>query len=428
MRLLGQMPGILAACSLAACAWVLTSELGSFRKAVGSWAERDMRARTQLASDALGSAMATGDFRRIREFGDDCRADGVRLTVLSGRGGVVYDSATTAFGGHRSRPEVEAALASGVGSALRRSQTTREDMFYCARRSGDYVVRLAIPSSRVFAPFSRARIGLVLAGLVGASAVLLVFVYTNRLVARVRKREQQLAEMRRAEEFRREFVANITHEHKTPLTGIMGAVDLLDGEDSLPPDSRHTLFGLLRSESMRLNSLAQDILSLARLEQNQHELHRSFAMADLADVVRGVHARFQPKAAAAGMRLDLASVQPATASCDAQLVEQALANLVENAIRHSGSPDIVLALSVRDGCAVMSVEDHGSGIPPEHRDRVFERFYRVDKDRSREMGGTGLGLAIVKHIAQLHGGTATLAPADGGGCRFELTIPLAANG
>ena len=139
MRLsrLGQIPGLLAACSLAACAWVLTSELGAFRAAVAAWAERDMRARTQLAADALGTAATTGDFRRLRAFGDDCRAEGVRLTVLSGPGGIVYDSATSAFGGHRDRPEVDAARVHGVGTSFRRSSTTHEDMFYCARRTGE---------------------------------------------------------------------------------------------------------------------------------------------------------------------------------------------------------------------------------------------------------------------------------------------------
>ena len=426
MRLsrLGQIPGLLAACSLAACAWVLTSELGAFRAAVAAWAERDMRARTQLAADALGTAATTGDFRRLRAFGDDCRAEGVRLTVLSGPGGIVYDSATSAFGGHRDRPEVDAARVHGVGTSFRRSSTTHEDMFYCARRTGEFVVRLAIPAARVYAPFQRARIGFILAGLVGASAVLLVFLFTNRLLSRIRERERQLAEMRRVEGFRRDFVANLTHELKTPLTGILGAVDLLDGEDALPPAASRKLFGLLRGETKRLNALVQDVLSLARLEQDQNALHRAFAPADLGDIVRSVQSRLLPKADAAGVRLVLAAAPSVTIPCDARLVEQALANLVENALRHSGSPDVVLALAVRDGHAVLSVEDHGAGIPPEHRARVFERVYRVDKGRSRETGGTGLGLAIVKHIAQLHGGIATLVPSVGGGCRFEMSLPL----
>ena len=119
--------------------------------------------------------------------------------------------------------------------------------------------------------------------------------------------------------------------------------------------------------------------------------------------------------------------EPGTCVCDARLVGQALDNLVENAIRYSGSKDIVLSLAHEGNQARIAVEDHGTGIPPEHRARIFERFYRVDKARSRAQGGTGLGLAIVKHVALLHGGEATLAEAEGGGCRFTLTLPLKPN-
>ena len=264
-----------------------------------------------------------------------------------------------------------------------------------------------------------------LAGLVGAASFLFIFIFTHQLRARIRERERQLAELQRAERFRSEFIANLTHEIKTPLTGILGAVDLLDGGDDLPPDSRKTLYGLLRGESVRLNVLAQDILELAHLEEQQRDENHDFAPADLADIVRSVQMRLQPKADAANVRLVAGDLPSVTVPCDARLVEHAVANLVENALRYSGSPDIALSLAVRDGKAVLAVEDHGVGIPPEHRGRIFERFYRVDKDRSREQGGTGLGLAIVKHIAQLHHGAATLEPVAGGGCRFELSLPLA---
>jgi signal transduction histidine kinase len=108
--------------------------------------------------------------------------------------------------------------------------------------------------------------------------------------------------------------------------------------------------------------------------------------------------------------------------CDAELLEHALSNLLDNAIKYSGSPDVVLSAHADGARAILSVEDHGAGIPEEHRARIFERFYRVDKDRSRTCGGTGLGLAIVKHIARLHGGEATLSTPASGGCRFEISI------
>ena len=383
-----------------------------------------MRARTLLAADALGDAIETGDFRRIREFGDGCREDGARLTILTAPGGVMYDTTPT-FGGHRSRPEVDAAISRGVGTAIRRSLTTGEEMFFCAQRAGEHIVRLAIPTSRFYAPFRRARLGLVLAGLVGAAGFLFIFLFTRQLRARIRERERQLAELQRAERFRSEFIANLTHEIKTPLTGIIGAADLLDGGDDLPPESRKALFGMLRGESVRLNALAQDILELAHLEERQRGEDASFAPSDLADIARSVQMRLKPKADASNVRLALGDMPSVTVPCDARLVEHAISNLVENALRYSGSPDVAISLAIRGEKAVVAVEDHGTGIPPEHRARIFERFYRVDKNRSRDQGGTGLGLAIVKHIAQLHRGTATLAPAAGGGCRFEIAFPMA---
>ena len=413
---------MLAACSLAACVWVLASELAAFRSAVGGWAERDMRARTLLAADALGDAIETGDFRRIREFGDSCRADGARLTILTAPGGVMYDTTPT-FGGHRSRPEVEAALSSGVGTAIRRSQTTGEEMFFCAQRAGEHVVRLAIPTSRFYAPFRRARLGLVLAGLVGAASFLFIFLFTRQLRARIRERERQLAELRRAERFRSEFITNLTHEIKTPLTGIIGAVDLLDGGDDLPPDSRKTLFGLLRGESVRLNALAQDILELAHLEEQQRDKNASLAPADLADIARSVQMRLQPKADSANVRLVLGDMPSVTIPCDARLVEHAISNLVENALRYSGSPDVKISLAVRDNNAVVAVEDHGVGIPPEHRARIFERFYKVDKSRSYDKKSSGLGLYIVKSILDLHGGSICVESTVGQYTEFIFEVP-----
>ena len=428
---LGHIPCLLAALGLAALVYVLASEIETFRTSVAGWAEHDLRERTELAAQALGDAPATADFRRIHAFGDKCRADGVRLTILSARGGVIFDSQVATKGAPGTRPEVDQALREGEGRAMRISPTTGEETLFCARRAADTVIRLGITSKRVFEPVEKARMGLILAGLVGASGLLLVFLFMERLLKRVRElaherdaKERQLAELRRAEAFRREFVSNVTHEIKTPLTGILGAVDLLDGSTPVGDDERKVLLGMLRKESTRLNALAQDILTLGRLEHAAVEAHPDFAPVDLADLLASVRDRFQAKAQALGVDLVCAPVTPCVATCNGRLIEQAVSNLVENAFRYSGSKDVVLALDVRDGKAVLSVEDHGAGIPFEHQPRVFERFYRVDKDRSREVGGTGLGLAIVKHIAILHGGDVDLVSVPGEGSKFSFEIAL----
>lgn len=424
----------LAAAGFAGLIAILVAEIGTFHDSVLDWARRDLGAQTALAAGEIGDAIAAEDFRRIHAFGDKCAAEGVRVTILSSRGGVKFDSAAGASkGGPGARPEVDAAIRDGVASTMRTSSVTGRETLFCARRIGDSVVRLGIPAERVFAPVKKSRLGLLLAGLVGAFGLTLVFLFVERLLVRVRelaaerdRKEAQLAELRRAEAFRREFVSNVTHEIKTPLTGILGAVELLSGEAPVADDDRRALLGMLKKEAVRLNDLAQDILSLGRLEhaETAADARAGFAQTDLADAAVAVCERFRAKAAAAGVALTVSAAGPCVAECDARLVEQALSNLVENALRHSGSPDVAISLSRNGGLAEFAVEDHGAGIAPEHRERVFERFYRIDKGRSRDMGGTGLGLAIVKHVAQLHGGGTSLESEPGRGARFAFTVRI----
>ena len=431
MSRLSFLPCLVAGIGLVTFAAVLTTETGSFRKAMEAWALRDLHDKAELAAEVMESVLPTGDFRRIREFGEERRKEGVRMTVLTPEGGVAYDSHVAAFGSHLDRPEVESSRARGEGHSARMSTTTGEKMLYCARRCGGYTVRLAVPYNGVMAPVRRARIGLVLSGITGGFCILLVFLFTERLMRRNRElarerdeRERQLEEMRRAEAFRRDFVSDVTHEIKTPLTGMMGAVDMLDGADNLSDSDRKVLFGMIRKEARRLDALVKDILSLASLERSDETGNIEMSQVDIADIAREVRDRLSPAAREAGMEIKLSAEAPAVVACDARLVEQALSNLVLNAIRHSGSPTVDVTVTPRIGGVVDAVvEDHGIGLAPEDQARVFERFYRVDRARSRESGGTGLGLAIVKHIARLHGGDVILESAPGRGCRFTLTLP-----
>lgn len=425
---MGILPCIMAGLGLAAVIYALASETKAFRAAISEWAARDLAARTELAAEALAEPLATGDFRRIRSFGEECVAAGVRLTILSQPGGMIFDTLTEAAGDHGTCPEVADARKNGVGVAFRVSETNGEKSLYCARKTARGFVRLAIPQSRVFAPVGKTRTTLILAGLVGACGIALLLLFLDRLLAHnralARERDAQarkLEELHRAEEFRKAFVSDVTHEIKTPLTGILAAVDLLQDSEG---EEKQALVNMIRKESTRLNGLVHDVLSLAQLEHDPSEAPHAFTDVELDDVVREVADRMAPKAKAAGMALNVKADEIVKCTCDAQLVGQALDNLAENAFRYSGSKDVTLSLAQKDGFAQLVVEDHGTGIPPEHRSRVFERFYRVDKARSREMGGTGLGLAIVKHIARLHGGEATLSETAGGGCRFTISIPL----
>ncbi len=398
------LPPALVAVALAGAVAVFVSETRSFRDAVSSWAARDLAARTELAAANLREPLATGDFRAIHEFGAACSADGVRLTVFSGPGGVVFDSVD------RRLPEQES--------------------MYATRQCGDFRVRLGLPAERVLAPYRRARLGFLLAAVVGGAGVMLVVLFTVRQRARLRElareRDAQrrlVEEMRKVEAFRRDFIVDVSHEIKTPLTGIIGAVDLLAG-GVLPGDAQAKLLGMIKTDSERLNALAQGILSLARLERGDAGDVLSRTRVDLSSLVDAITERLAPQATMKGVSLVVHATDPCEVECDAQLIESALSNLVMNAIRHSGSDSVWISVSREPDKACVVVEDHGVGIAEEHREKVFERFHRVDGSRSAETGGAGLGLAIVRRIAQLHGGDVTLEPATPSGCRFIFTLPL----
>ena len=386
------LPAALAAVAFVGFAVVFVLEIFSYQRAVIEWANRDLQSRADLAAANLAEPLRTQDFRVIREFGETCVADGVRLTITGGTGGRVYDTL-----GDPGRDEP---------SYSRRS------------RSGEYIVTVALPAARVLAPFYRALVGFALAGLVGMAGVLLFFFVTYRQRVRIR-------ELARLEKFRREFIADVSHEIKTPLTGILGAVDLLSDqgdEDAASPRAR--LLGMLGTEAKRLNGLVQSILDLARLEREGDVLNR--AETDLGELVREAVETLRPQAETKGIALSgPGEDETCRTRIDAQLVSQAVSNLVANAIRHSGSEDVAVSLRASGDEARIVVEDHGVGIPPEHAGRVFERFHRVDPARAAETGGAGLGLAIVRQVARLHDGDVTLAPAVPSGCVFTLSIPLA---
>lgn len=270
--------------------------------------------------------------------------------------------------------------------------------------------------------------GFILAALTGAviAAIAHFLLKKNRvrvaqLVSERDAKEQLLQEMRKLEKFRRDFISNLTHELRTPLTGILGAVEILNDFDSLTQDDKATMLDILKNETIRLDKLAQDILALARIEHNAEEARRTFAPCNLSDVIKNVFTLMKPKAAAQGVGLLLLKNEPARMACDAMLLEEALLNLVENALRYSQSRTIEISLESSGGHAKISVTDHGIGIEEKHLSRIFERFYRVDKARSREQGGTGLGLAIVKHIAQLHGGDVSVV-SSAAGTTFAIVL------
>ena len=358
-------------------------------------------------------------------------AEDVRVSLIDMDGKVVYDSTGQDLPNHSDRTEFEAVKADGKArSIVRESETLHMAMFYHARRVGNYVLRIAVPYQAVTDAKADAVRGLLAALVLGALIVLALFFfmrrYQQRLIRLSAERDLQgqlLTEMRKLEQFRRDFIANVSHEIKTPVTGILGAVELLtDARSALDAQDRDELQTVLKDQSVRLNALVEDVLSLARLERAEAERSAAFATCDVADIVQTAVNLAGPAARKAGAELSFAR-QSVLRPCDPRLVESAVSNLIQNALRYSGSPTVAVSVSpASSGKASVTVTDRGIGIPEDCQARLFERFYRVDKDRSRALGGTGLGLAIVKHIAQLHGGEVSVTSRPGAGATFRLTI------
>ena len=228
-------------------------------------------------------------------------------------------------------------------------------------------------------------------------------------------------EIHRLETLKRDFVANASHELRTPLTTIGGALEMLE-EDTGGPEAARWIEAIRRN-TQRMTAIVEDLLLLSRLEAKGIEPVRE--LLDLAAIAREVAALFGQKAAqrGIGLRVEAAGMLPPVAG-DPFLVEQMLVNLVDNALKYTEKGEVVVACAGEDGHAVrIEVSDTGIGIPAEHLPRIFERFYVVDKSRSRRVGGTGLGLAIVKHIVQSHAGTIVTASEPGRGTRFTIRLP-----
>ncbi len=335
-----------------------------------------------------------------------------RFTILDQAGEVVYDS-EGAEHNHADRVEFQQALRGEPGVVIRRSETTGVDLLYGAKRIGDHVVRLAIPCEGIFGPLLLARFGFLLAGVLGALIAFVILRYGKKIDT-----------AHANEEFRREFTANVTHELRTPLTAILGAVEMLGEGESLSAEERRELFAIVREQAGRLNLLAQDVLALAQLERAQQASAADFAPVEVDALLARVRDLESPKAKQLGVTLSSQGDAGLTLEADAALLEQALVNLVENALRYSGSDRIELEARRASGKGVdLIVRDHGIGIASHHLPRLFERFYRVDKARSRSLGGTGLGLAIVKHIAQLHRGTVQATSIPGEKTEFTIHLP-----
>jgi two-component system phosphate regulon sensor histidine kinase PhoR len=229
--------------------------------------------------------------------------------------------------------------------------------------------------------------------------------------------------LRRLETVRRDFVANVSHEIKTPLAAMLGLVDTLVDDQAMAPDVRARFLGKLRDNVHRLTDLATDLLHLSRAETEPITAREAV---DLDAAGSAVVDRFTATARAKGVALVHAPAAGAAVLCwcDPTALVQILDNLVDNAVKYTPAGGRVeLRTGRRDAHVAVEVSDTGIGIEPSEQARVFERFYRVDKARSRDVPGTGLGLSIVKHLVEAHGGAVELESWPGRGSTFRVLLP-----
>lgn len=375
---------------------------------------------------------------------DEVRAN-TRITWISAEGTVLYDSTEDehTFENHKNRPEVKKAFAKGEGEDIRKSNTIGEEMCYYAEKMPDGTVlrvsrtmNSAMKSAFHILPFM-----IFLALIMIVTAWLLSKWQIERLIRPINtldlenpleqemypelqplleRIEQSNKEKEAVAAMRREFSANVSHELKTPLTSISGYAEIMKDGLVRPEDMQH-FSEKIYQEASRLITLVEDIIKLSRLDEGRVELEKEEV--DLYELSREIISRLAPQAAKNRVRLELTG-ESVKYTGIRQILDEMIYNITENAIKYNnpGGKVSVWAGNTLQGKKVV-VTDNGIGIPEDQIDRIFERFYRVDKSHSKERGGTGLGLSIVKHGVMLHHGEVHVESKLGEGTRIELVFP-----
>jgi two-component system phosphate regulon sensor histidine kinase PhoR len=230
--------------------------------------------------------------------------------------------------------------------------------------------------------------------------------------------------LRKLENMRKDFAANVSHEIKTPMTAIKGFVETLRTGEVAEPKETDRFLAIIEKHVNRLTAIIEDLMKLSKIEQQDEKSEIYLEESSVKSVISSAIQTCREKAKAKNITIDLVCPEDISFQVDSRLMDQAMVNLLDNAINYSSEKsDIQISASLTDNELMIRVQDHGIGIPKEHLSRLFERFYRVDKARSRELGGTGLGLAIVKHIAHAHGGRVSVDSTPGKGSTFSIHLP-----
>ncbi len=370
-----------------------------------------------------------------------------RVTWIAKDGSVIYDNDNSAvtLENHLDRPEVKQAMENGTGESVRLSSTMGMNTYnYAILQNNGTVVRISTEARTLGSVFLAAiPVILLVSALILGVCILLGHLLTNKIIEPINQMAEHLDDhsgettaykelepfenkirsqhdkILRAASIRQDFTANVSHELKTPLTAIKGYAELLEN-GMIPPENQNHIVCQIRKNADRLLKLINDIIELSDLDRN--ESHMEFAEFDLYELASECCHDLEINASQKSISIDLKG-EPTEIMGDRSLLSELIYNLVQNSIQYNDfGGEIRVFAGKRNDKAVLEVKDNGIGIPKAHQERVFERFYRVDKSRSRETGGTGLGLAIVKHIAEVHNADLKLESEYGLGTTVTVTF------
>ena len=376
------------------------------------------------------------------EINYNLNKDGLRITLINEDGTVIYDSMEdeSKMENHRERPEIASALAAGEGRAMRKSTTSAKHTFYYAMRTDDgKVLRIGKDSNSIYSLIIKmVYLTLSVGFCVFVLCTVLAHRLTRRLVAPIEKMadnivlleendvydemkpfvatiKQQHVDILKHSQMRQEFTANVSHELKTPLTAISGYAELIASGMTSGEDTIHFATEIHKSAE-RLQYLINDIIKLSELDSDDTKIE--FETLDLHEMALNCQAMMEIPAEKNEVTVEVQG-EATSVRGNRNLID----NLCSNAVRYNKKGGKVTIITrTEDGHPTLIVKDTGIGIPKEAQERVFERFYRVDKSRSKSTGGTGLGLAIVKHIVAQHEAQISLESEEGAGTEIKVTF------
>lgn len=405
----------------------------------------------QVRSDLSVSAKLLKDTRYFESVDIDVDQidlstdlDELRVTWIDKDGAVLYDNDASAeqLQNHFDRPEIQEAFKQGEGEAVRRSDTMNEDTFYYALRlDNGTVLRVATNAQSIWAVFiSAIPIILLIILLIISICIVISHLLTKQFLKPIEmmaenlenadyespyreldplaeKLRSQHTDILSAAKARQDFTANVSHELKTPLTAISGYAELLEGGMVGAEKQKH-FYQEIRKNADRLLALINDILRLSDLDRKDSELH--FTEVDLYETVSECMEVLSVNAKQRNVTIELEG-ETSIVCGNKDMLKELVENLGQNAIRYNNpNGKVKISVGTIDGQVALTVKDNGIGIPVSEQQRIFERFYRVDKSRSKATGGTGLGLAIVKHIVEIHDAKIELESAPGAGTTISV--------